>query len=224
MPDPSIEHYNAAVDAIQAGRLPEALAETEISLTENPKDAETWQLYVIVLNALGRTEDAKKATGKLKELGLGEADGFLLQAAQAASSGDLATAISHYESALETGRDRPEIHCGYALALMENSQPSEALAAAEKAVALAPDDARTNYALGHILRLTGKKEAALAALTKAVSAESDFMIALYEQGMLFAESGQLDKALANFTRFLETHPGDPSATEAVETVRAKMGA
>jgi len=224
MADSSIEHYNAAVDAIQAGRLPEALAETEISLTENPKDAETWQLYVIVLNALGRTGDAKKATEKLRELGLGEADGFLLKAAQAASSGDLATAISHYKSALETGRDRAEIHAGHAIALMENKQPSEARAAAEKAVALAPDDARTNYALGHILRLTGKKEEALAALTKAVSAEPDFMIALYEQGMLFAESGQLDKALANFTRFLEAHPDDPSATEAVATVRGKMGA
>jgi tetratricopeptide (TPR) repeat protein len=223
MPDPSIEHYNAAVDAIQAGFLPEALAEAEHSLTENPKDAETWQLYVIVLNALGRTEDAKSATEKLKELGLGEADGFLLEAAQAASSGDLASAISHYESALKTGQVRPEIHAGYALALMENSQPSEALAAAEKAVALVPDDARANYTLGHILRLTEKKEAALAALTKAVSAEPDFMIAVYEQGMLLAESGRLNEALANFIRFLEAHPDDPSATEAIETIRSKMG-
>lgn len=223
MPNPSIEFYNAAVDAVQAGKLPEALAAAESSLTENPKDAETWQLYVIVLNALGRTEDAKKATEKLKELGLGEADGFLLEAAQAASSGDLVSAISHYESALETGQDRPEIHAGHALALMENSQPSEALTAAEKAVALAPDDPRANYALGHILRLTEKKEAALAALTKAVSAEPEFMIALYEQGMLLAEVGRLNEALSNFTRFLEAHPGDPSATEAVETIRSKMG-
>ena len=158
MPAPSIEYYNAAVDAIQAGRLDEALSAAENSLTENPKDAETWQLYVIVLNALGRHEEARKATEKLEQIGLGEADGFLLKAAEAASSGDLTAVIAHYESALETGGERTEIHSGYALALMESGMPDEALAAARKAVSLAPSDGRANYALGHVLRLRKEKD------------------------------------------------------------------
>lgn len=222
MPDPSIDFYNAAVDAIQAGRLDEALTAAENSLTENPKDAETWQLYVIVLNALGRTEDARKATAKLREFGLPEADDHLLQAAEAASSGDLPTAISHYESALETGGDRPEIHAGYALALMEADRADDALAAARKAVSLAPNDARANYSLGHILRLRGENDEALSALNLAVSAEPDLMLAVYEQGMLLADKERLEEALENFTRYLKANPGDPSAVQAVESIRHRM--
>lgn len=222
MSDPSIEFYNTAVDAIQAGRLDEALAAAESSLTENPKDAETWQLYVIILNALGRTEDAQKATVKLRELGLSEADDFLLKAAEAASSGDLLAAISHYESALETGADRPEIHSGLALALMEAGRQDEALATAGKAVSLAPDDGRANYALGHILRLQEKNDEALSALTKAVAAEPDLMLAVYEQGMLLAEKDRLEEALENFTKYLKANPGDSSAKQAVESIRHRM--
>jgi tetratricopeptide (TPR) repeat protein len=222
MSDPSIDFYNAAVDAIQAGRLDEALIAAENSLTENPKDAETWQLYVIVLNALGRTEDARKATEKLREFGLGEADDYLLQAAEAVTSGDLATAISHYESALESGGDRPEIHSGHALALMEAERPDDALAAARKAVSLAPDDARANYALGHILRLRDEKDEALSALTLAVSAEPDLMLAVYEQGMLLADKDRLEEAMENFTRYLKANPGDPGALQAVDSIRHRM--
>lgn len=222
MPDPHIEYYNAAVDAIQAGRLAEALTAAENSLTENPKDAETWQLYVIVLNALGRHEEARKATEKLEQIGLGEADGFLLKASEAASSGDLPAVIAHYESALETGGERTEIHSGYALALMESGRPAEALAAARTAVSLAPDDARANYALGHVLRLREEKEEALIALTKAVAAEPDFMLAVYEQGMLLVDKDRLEEALENFGRYLKAHPGDPGATQAIEGIHNRM--
>jgi len=222
MTSPSIEFYNVAVDAIQAGDLPAALAAAENSLSENPTDAETWQLYAMVLSALGRKEDAAKATAKLKELGLSEADEFLMKAAEAASSGDLNAAIRHYESAFLAEPVRAEIHSAYALALMQSGKTNEAQSAAEKGVSLAPEDSRANYALGHILRLTGDQDAALQALTKAVSAEPELMIALYEQGMIFAEKGRLKQALSNFKRFLDAHPGDPSATEAVSSIRGRM--
>lgn len=223
MPAPSIEFYNEAVDAIQSGDLPGALAAAENSLTENPSDAETWQLYSMILSALGRNEDAAKATTKLKELGLSEADEFLLKASASAAAGDLNSAIRHYESAFLAEPTRPEIHSAYALALMQGGKTNEALSAAEKGVSLAPEDSRTNYALGHVLRLAGDKDAALAALTKAVSAEPDMMIALYEQGMVFAEKGRLKEALANFEKFLAIHPDDPSASEAVARIREQLG-
>jgi tetratricopeptide (TPR) repeat protein len=222
MSDPSIKYYNSAVDAIQAGRLDEALAAAENSLTENPKDAETWQLYVIVLNALGRHEDARKATEKLEQIGLGEADGFLLKVSEAASSGDLTAVIAHFESALESGAERTEIHSGYALALMENGKSDEALTAARKAVSLAPDDARANYALGHVLRLRDEKDEALSALSKAVAAEPDLMPAVYEQGMLLVDQDRLGEALENFSRYLKTYPGDPGARQAIEAIHHRM--
>lgn len=223
MPEPSIEYYNEAIDAVQAGRLPEALVAVEASLTEDPNDPETWQLYVVILNAVGRTEDAAKATLRLKELGLGEADDFLIQASQAAGSGDLKTAIALYESAIAADPERPEAHAGYAFTLLQNGDDALALTSAEKAVSIAPEDPRANYALGHILRLAGDNDRALTALTNALEAEPDLMIALYEQGMVFAEKGRLGEALKNFERFLEKHPDDESAIQAVAGVKARLG-
>lgn len=222
MPAPSIEFYNAAVDAIQAGRLDQALTAAENSLTEDPRDTETWQLYVVVLNALGRHDDARKATEKLSQLGLGEADAFLLKASEAASTGDLPSAIAHYESAIRAGGDRPEIHAAYALVLREAGRTEEAIKSAETAVSIAPDDARANYALGHILRLSGRKLDALDALTKAVKAEPDFMPAVYEHGMLLADKGCMLEAMESFKRFLDAMPGDPAATQAIESIRQQM--
>lgn len=222
MSTPSIEFYNQAIDAVQAGKLPEALAAAETSLTEDPADTQTWQLYAVILSALGRTEDASKATAKLQEMGLGEADGLIMKAAAAAGSGDLKAAIGFYEAAINLEPDRPEIHASLSLALMQCEYTADALSAAEKAVALAPDDAHANYALGHVLRLTEKKDAALAALTKAVSADPDFLIALYEQGMLLADAERYEEALANFEKFLAQQPADPSATQAVASIRARI--
>lgn len=223
MSKPSIDFYNKAIDAIQSGRITEALTAAENSLTEDPADTQTWQLYVVILNALGRTEDAAKATEKLRKLGIGEADELLMKAAAAAAgSGDIKAAIANYEAAIELEPDRPEIHAGLALALMECEYTADALAAAEKAVSLAPDDAHANYALGHILRLTEKNDAALAALTKAVSADPNFLLALYEQGMLLADAERYEEALENFEKFLTEQPGDASAIQAVASVRRRM--
>ncbi len=223
MPEPSIEYYNAAVDSLQAGRLPEALTAVESSLIEDPDDGQTWQLYIVILNALGRSEDAQKATAKLKEKGLTETDELLIMAVESAGHGRMQDAIAHYESALNIDSDRPEIYTSYALALMESGDTTRAVAAAEKAVVLDPLDGHSHFALGHILRLSGKKEAALESLSRAVSLDPNIMIAVYEEGMLLAESGNLSAALANFEKFLKAHPQDPSATEAVASIRKRMG-
>lgn len=222
MSKPSIEFYNAAIDAVQAGQLPEALTAVETSLTEDPSDTQTWQLYVVVLNALGRTADAEKANAKLEQLGLSEVDSLLMKASSAAGAGDLKNTIGHYEAAIALDPTRPEIHASLALALMQCDYTADALAAAEKAVELAPNDAHANYALGHVLRRTEKNDRALAALTKAVNEDSSLIIALYEQGMLLAEVGRHEEALANFEKFLAAQPGDPSATQAIEAIRARI--
>ena len=222
MAETSIDFYNAAVDAIQAGRLDDALAAAESSLTEDPKDTESWRLYIMVLNALGRKDDARKATERLSQLGLGEADSFVLKASEAASCGDLPAAIAHYEAALATGDERSEIFCAYALALMEVGRADEARGAAEQAASLAPDDAGANYVCGRIRRLAGDRDGALEALGKAVAADPDLLPAVYERGMVLVEKDRLEEALEMFHRFLAARPDDPDAKRAVGIIRERM--
>jgi tetratricopeptide (TPR) repeat protein len=223
MSQPSIDYYNEALDALHAGKPPEALAAIVNSLTEDPKDTQTWQLYIVILNALGRTDDARRATEKLKEMGLSEVEELVLKAVECTSAGDLAAAIPHYQAAIALDPRRADLNASLAIALLQSGDPEAALATAKKAVAIDSGDAHAQYALGHILRLGGNEAAALVALSQAVALDPEFMLALYEEGMLLALNGEFQAALANFEKFLSVHPDDPGATEAVTNLRKSSG-
>ncbi|MGJ8695786.1 MAG: tetratricopeptide repeat protein [Verrucomicrobiaceae bacterium] len=222
MPSPSINFYNDAVDAVQAGDLSSALKAVENSLTEDPNDPQTWQLYAVVLNAMGETEKAEKAMTKVKELGLSEVDELLMKAADAAGAGKLGVAITHYEDALELEQGRGEIYTSYALALMEEKYTEDALEASAKAVELSPDDAFAQYTRGRILRLSGKLAEAREALTKATELDGNLVLAAYERGMVLAETGALPEALDCFEKVLRDNPEDENAAEAKALILAKM--
>ena len=222
MSEASVKLYNETLDAAQTGQLETALSTIERALVEDPGDTESWHLYTKLLAAAGRSEDAAKATEKLKSLGLGAADEILLKAAKQLATGDLQGAITSYTSAAETDPENPDIPASLAMALFQHGDKSAALAAAEKAVELAPGDSRANYALGHILRLEGEKDKALEILTRALEAEPDFMPALYEQGMLLADCDRLEEALANFETFSKANPQDNNAAQAIERIKTAL--
>ncbi len=223
MSDALIEHYNAALDALQAGNAEAALQHVENALVEDARDSESWQLYILILNALGRTEDARNAEAKLAGLDLSASDRATMAAAAAMAAGDPATAAARYRDAIQADPGRVENHTGLALALLESGDPTAAMEAADEAIRRAPDDARAHYTRGRVLRLTGgDKSAALESLTRAVTLDPDLMFALYEQGMLLADAGRLEEALKNFETFLQANPGDPSATQAITQIRAAI--
>ena len=110
----------------------------------------------------------------------------------------------------------------YALALMHGDYPSDAEAAANKAVEMAPDDASSWYAQGRILRLRGKKGEALSSLKKALELQGNLVLARYECGMILAETGELPAALECFEKVLADHPEDENAITAKAAILAKM--
>lgn len=222
MSSPNVKFYNAAIDAAQGGDLPAAREAIEAALVEDPNDVQSWQLYGVILNALGETEKAAKALEKVKELGLSEVDELIMKAADAIGQNKFGVAITHYEDALELEPDRPEVYVSYALALMHGNYPSDAEEAANKAVELAPDDASAWYAKGRILRLRGNKTEALASLEKAIGLQGNLVLARYECGMILAEMGELPAALECFEQVLKDHPGDENASEAKAAILAKM--
>ena len=105
-----MKFYNAAIDAAQSGDIPAAREAIEAALTEDPNDVQSWQLYGVVLNALGETDKAAKAIAKVKELGLSEVDELIMKAADAIGQNKFGVAITHYEDALELEPDRPEVY------------------------------------------------------------------------------------------------------------------
>jgi tetratricopeptide (TPR) repeat protein len=222
MPNPSIEFYNEALDALQAGNLADALSAVENSLTEDAADTETWQLYVIILNALNRHEEASKAEEKVKSLGISEADLLMLKVAQAESKNDISAMLSCFEEALAIAPERADIRAGYAMVLLDAKQSDAALQAAQNAFSAAPKDPRINYVLGRILRLSSQYEAALTPLNFALTTEPNFSVAEYEYGMVLHHLGRHEEALEHFNKVLEVNPSDVSAIEAIKITRIQM--
>ncbi len=222
MNTPNAKFYNAAIEAAQAGDLPTALKSIEAALVEDPNDVQSWQLYSVVLNALGETEKAEKALVKIKELGISEVDELVMKAADAIGQNKFSLAITHYEDALELEPERSELYVSYALALMQGDYPADAEEAAKKAVALTPDDASAWYAQGRILRLRAKKSEALLSLKKALELQGSLVLARYECGMILAETGELSAALECFEKVLEDHPEDENAISAKAAILEKM--
>ena len=222
MSSPNVKFYNAAIDAAQSGDLAGARKEIESALTEDPQDVQSWQLYAVILNSLGESEQASKALAKVKDLGLSEVDELIMKAADAIGQNKFGAAITHYEDALELEPDRAEVYVSYALALIQGDYPSDAEEAASKAVELGPGDPSAWYVRGRILRLRGKKREALESLEKALELQSNLVLARYECGMVLADLGELHAALECFELILADHPDDPSAAEAKAAILAKM--
>lgn len=218
----NLKYYNTAINAAQSGDIPAARTAIESALTEDPNDVQSWQLYGVVLNALGETEKAEKAVAKVKELGVSEADELIMKAADAIGQNKFGVAITCYEDALELEPNRPEVYVSYALALMQGNYPSDAEEAADKAVEMAPDDASAWYAKGRIQRLRGHKVEALASLKKAIELQGTLVLARYECGMILAEMGELEAALECFEQVLVDHPEDQNAIEAKAAILAKI--
>lgn len=218
----NVKFYNAAIDSAQAGDLGAALKAIEAALVESPNDVQSWQLYSVVLNALGETEKAEKANIKIKELGISEVDELVMKAADAVGQNKFALAITHYEDALELEPERSELYVSYALALMQGDYPGDAEEAADKAVELTPSDPSAWYAQGRIRRLRGKNQEALASLKKALELQGNLVLARYECGMILAETGELAEALACFEKVLEDHPEDENAITAKAAILQKM--
>ncbi|CAN5154867.1 hypothetical protein BH23VER1_BH23VER1_22580 [soil metagenome] len=223
MGDESDEEYDEAVEHLQMGELAEALGALERALMADSGDAQTWQLYSVVLTALGRPEDAERAGAKAGELGLDPVDGLLMKAAEATVTGKKAEAICHYEDALEIDAGRFEIWTSYALLLLDEGYKSDALEASGKAVALEGGEAQVWYARGRVLRLCGDTEGALPAFDRAVELDPNLAPAWHERGMVMVTGDRLDEALECFEKVLELAPDDPSATQAKAIVQAKMG-
>ena len=61
------QEYNQALDAVEAGKLSQAIHAVEAALMSDAKDSGYWQLYSVLLSQVGRIEDAEKAKNKAVE-------------------------------------------------------------------------------------------------------------------------------------------------------------
>lgn len=210
------QEYNQALDAVEAGKLSQAIHAVEAALMSDAKDSGYWQLYSVLLSQVGRIEDAEKAKNKAVEFGVGEVETLLMKAAEAAASKNWDKAITACEQALELEPERGEVWASYAANLMEGGYREDALEASSKAVEMIPGEPQLWYLRGRILRLTGKLADAGLAFQKAVELEPKYALAWYEKGMVHHQQEELPCAKEAFLKAKELELNDPGVDKALQ--------
>ncbi len=222
MSDESDALYDEAVGLLEKNEAAAALEALERCLMADAEDAQAWRLYSVVLGALGRPEDAARASAKADALGMDPVDALLMKAVGATVSGNKAQAICHYEDALEINGESFEIWVAYALLLLEEGYQKDALEASAKAVEFGDGEPQAWYARGRVLRLNGELDPALAAFDRAVGLDAQLAPAWYERGMVLDGTERYPEALECFEKVLGLTPDDPSAKEAEQIIRSKL--
>jgi tetratricopeptide (TPR) repeat protein len=158
-------HHLLGVSLSLLGQAERALSELGRALELNPKYVEALIHRGLVLNELGRTDEAQESFGQAAENLARPAGGLPAPiAAQLANrhaelgesyaaAGALSRAIQQYESALELGPDFHDLRYRMARLLLEAGRPLEAREALEQVVRARPSfvDAEAALGLAHYL-------------------------------------------------------------------------
>ena len=161
---------------------------------------------------------APQAAEKSKELsGTDQAILAYNEGVTALRSGNVTAALPSLEKAATLDPKLPEVQVALAEAYLDQKRYGDALAAADRFLALRPADAEGLRARYDALKGAGdndKAHAALDALAAADPKSSEAAIRYFNEGAELARSGNLDGAAVFFEKAVQIAPADPKLAKA----------
>ena len=134
------------------------------------------------------------------------------------SQEQLASLLAHYQSgrfdeaeklAISLTQEFPNHQIGWkvlGVVLKQTGRVIDALAAMQKSVQIAPQDAEAHNNLGNTFKELGRLEDAEASLKSAIALNPDYAEAHYNLGITFKELGRLDEAEARYKQAIALKP------------------
>lgn len=132
-------------------------------------------------------------------------------------SGNVAGAVPSLEKAVSLNPQLPEAQAALSEVYLELKRYGEALAAADRYLALKPGDVRGLRNRYDALRASGdneKSREALEALSAADPSSGETAVRFFNAGAELARAGKLDEAASFFQRVVEIAPADPKYSKA----------
>jgi len=123
-----------------------------------------------------------------------------------ANTGQLDTAISHYQRALELEPNYAAAHYGLAVALDKKSPLDEAMPHYQKAATLNPKSANFHYGFGLALLKRGMAPEAQIQFQAAAKTDPTFVSAHRGLGLIAARTGKLQEAIQHYEKALSLDP------------------
>ena len=145
---------------------------------------------------------------------------LLLNVSRYASAGQAPIAQRILERARRLDPDNPEVYVAFG---RYASDVTQARAALETAVSLAPDHAAAHVSLGEMLLRENRPRDAEVVLRKAIALEADLAAAHKNLGLAVAAAGQFPEALAHVRRAQALSPNTVSFHYALATILRQAG-
>jgi Tfp pilus assembly protein PilF len=161
-------HHDLGVEALRAGRFPDALREFDIALGLDDRFADAWRGRALVLDlGFGRNDEAEKDYRRALALrpSFSEAHNDLGQLL--ARTGRYPEAIAEFDAALESMlyKEPYVARCNKGLALYRMGRKEEGIAELRTTLQLAPTFCKGHRELGRILLDEGKPKEAVSELS-----------------------------------------------------------
>jgi tetratricopeptide (TPR) repeat protein len=157
--------------------------------------------------------DLSAAATAAKTLAQAEPDrsaGYFLLGVAAAEAGQIAKAVPLIEAAMERGAEAEHV-AQLAKLLILLRRDGEASDAADRAMALAPDDPLTLDTIGCVLARLGRHEESIAPFAASVAAEPGNLDYRYNLAAACGFTGRADEACEHYEEILSADPGNARA-------------
>lgn len=205
---PSDPALQAAIEALQSGRLADCEARIKALLSANAENSKALHLYGVLAHQAGRADTALELTRKAVALDPDVAAyrntlGFLLRA-----RGETAAAIEELERALALQGEYAAALNNLGIAYGDAGRPDQAAACFKRALAQDPNSPEMQNNLGNALARARETDQAIAHYDRAIALRADYVEAWSNKGDALQVKGpeHLPQAAACYAKAAELNP------------------
>ena len=200
-----------ALQEQQAGSLPQAADAYRAAIALAPKSPDIRNSLGLVLDALGRRDDAIAAFQQAIVLKPAFHEAMFNLGLAFANAQRPDDAVKAFDRALALKPDFAETHYNLGNAFLALDREEVAIAAYRRAIALRPDHASAYNNLGVALRQRGDSQEAADAFRRLVALRPDSADAINNLAFALHALGQVDEAVAHYRRVLALQPAHVNA-------------
>ena len=214
---------NQAYEFHSQGNLTKAAKYYQYFIDQGFKDQIVFCNYGVILQNLGKLQEAELSQRKAIELNPNFADAYSNLGNILRELGKLKEAKLSTDKAIELDPNLPEAHCNLGTILKDLGKLQEAELSQRRAIKLKPNYALAHSNLGNVLKDLGKLQEAELSQRKAIELKPDFATAHCNLGSILIDLGNFKEAEISSRKAIELNPGYARAYSNLGTVLRNLG-